>query len=407
MLPRLAMLQDHLAGTSVVASPNPRQQQAQVVHTTGGSLLGTHPTWMELSRAALHHNVRHCSDQAGGIDLIASVKANAYGHGVVEVSKLLSEVGVHTLWTGSFQDALALRRAGLQDARILMFAGALPSAMGELLAADVVPTVVNLEAAQAVSAAAITRGTRASVCVKIDCGFGRLGARVDKGGLELLQAVHAMPSVRLDCVYTHLPFVDQAGLDWAMAGTAAFAQLMKELAALGIPPPEIIQAGASGEVLTRTVQPVDTAVCVGHALYGIDPFTTLGLGGEQPLRSSSTQVVLASIKSRLIHVMRHDGVAAGFAHTGLSYVGAAAQATPDAPITLGVIPFGLGDGARIAAEGQTAFVVIRGLSLPVVATSLVRTAHATLVGSLTDCCTLSWAGVHYDRSHVMPRCSTG
>lgn len=312
------------------------------------------------------HNVRVCSEHSGGRDLIASVKANAYGHGVVEVSRLLDSAGVSTLWTGSFEDALAVRDAGV-DARILMFAGALPSAMGELLSAGVVPTIVNLAAAEAVSAAA-TKPT--SVCVKIDCGFGRLGARVDKGGLELLQAVHALPNVSLDCIYTHLPFVDREGLAWAMAGTAAFAQLVDELDQAGIPRPTIIQAGASGEVLTQSVQPVDTAVCVGHALYGIDPFTTLGLGGEAPLQNGDTRVVLASIKSCLIHIMQHDGVADRYLDTGLHYIGAAAKGSSDSLVTLGIIPYGLGDGARVAVPGQTTVVVVRGVKLPVVSVSL-------------------------------------
>ena len=67
------------------------------------------------------------------------------------------------------------------------------------------------------------------VCVKVDCGFGRLGARVDKGALELLRQISKLPNVVLECVYTHLPFTDAPGLEWAMAGTRAFAQLMGEL----------------------------------------------------------------------------------------------------------------------------------------------------------------------------------
>jgi alanine racemase len=106
--------------------------------------------------------------------------------------------------------------------------------------------------------------------VKVDCGLGRLGARVDAGAAELIEAISRLPHLRVGCVYTHLPFTDGPGLEWAMAGTAAFGRLMRDLEARGVPRPAIIQAGASGEVLTRTVQPVDTAVCVGHALYGVD-----------------------------------------------------------------------------------------------------------------------------------------
>ena len=328
--------------------PAPARARSSAASSAEQTHHGTHPTWLQLSRSALHHNVEICRRAAGGdgIHFIASVKANAYGHGVVPVSEMLAEVGVDTLWTGSFEDATALRSAGLES-RVLMFAGALPSAMGELIEAGVTPTIVNLEAAQAVSDAA-TEPT--PVCVKVDCGFGRLGARVDKGALELLRQISKLPNVVLECVYTHLPFTDAPGLEWAMAGTRAFAQLMDELDAAGVVAPTIIQAGASGEILTKTVQPVDTAVCVGHALYGIDPFTTLGLGGDAPLGREAvreTRTVLAAIKSRLIHVMTHDEVSAEYSDTGMSYVGRAADASAESPCTLGIIPYGLGDGARI------------------------------------------------------------
>jgi alanine racemase len=318
---------------------------------------------------------------------IASVKAGAYGHGIVEVAQVLEDCGVHNLWTGSFQDALALRAAGI-GSRIFMFAGALPEGMAELVRIGVTPTIVNHESAEAVAAASTAP---VKVAVKIDCGFGRLGPRVDRGALELLQAVASNPCLILDCVYTHLPFGDRAGLEWAMAGTDAFAQLLDQLAAAGVRRPEIVQAGASGEVLTRTVKPVDTAVCVGHALYGLNPFTTLGLGGTAPLQASvtlrtSTRAVM-TVRSRLIHISRHESVSADYAATGLQFIGPAAAGTTEAPRTLGIVPYGLGDGARIAIPPQVAQVLIHGIRCPIVATSL---EYTTI--DLTMCVVA--AGIH-------------
>jgi alanine racemase len=334
--------------------------------------LATHPTWIEVSRSGIAHNVALCRE-AAGVDrlFIASVKAGAYGHGVVEVAQVLEECGVHHLWTGSFQDALSLRAAGI-GSRIFMFAGALPEGMADLVRIGVTPTIVNHESAEAVAAASTAP---VKVAVKVDCGFGRLGPRVDRGALELLQAVASNPCLILDCVYTHLPFGDQTGLEWAMAGTGAFAQLLDQLAAAGIRRPEIVQAGASGEVLTRTVKPVDTAVCVGHALYGLNPFTTLGLGGPTPLQASATlrtptRAVMAAVRSRLIHISRHESVSVEYAATGLQFIGPAAAGTTEAPRTLGIIPYGLGDGARIAIPPHVAEVLIHGIRCPIVATSL-------------------------------------
>jgi alanine racemase len=85
--------------------------------------------------------------------IIGSVKANAYGHGVVPVAQTLVKLGVYALATSSFDDAVALRRAGIA-AKIQMLAGALPSSIADLLHYQLVPTAHNMELARAISYAA-------------------------------------------------------------------------------------------------------------------------------------------------------------------------------------------------------------------------------------------------------------
>ena len=130
----------------------------------------THSTWIELSKSALRNNVELIKQAAGEhMQVIASVKANAYGHGVVAIAQMCADAGIDTVWTGSFVDAQAIQAAGIKS-KILMFAGALPSGMAELIAAGVVPTVVNIEGARAIAFAA-TKPT--PVCVKVDSGLGQ------------------------------------------------------------------------------------------------------------------------------------------------------------------------------------------------------------------------------------------
>ncbi len=138
--------------------------------------IATHPAWMELDLGALAANYRELERRAGpDVKIIASLKANAYGHGAVETAKVLFGLGVFALSTGSFRDAVAIREAGVTTP-ILMFGGNLPEGVGQYLEHDLIPTVYNMETARAVSEAA---NTPAAVYIKVDAGMGRLGIELD------------------------------------------------------------------------------------------------------------------------------------------------------------------------------------------------------------------------------------
>lgn len=91
----------------------------------------THPTWKEVDLDAVRANYRELARLAGPRKVIASVKANAYGHGIVEVSRAIADLGVYALATGSFEDAVAVRDAGIAT-KIQMFAGGLPASMKDM-----------------------------------------------------------------------------------------------------------------------------------------------------------------------------------------------------------------------------------------------------------------------------------
>src|SRR5581483_528394 len=148
----------------------------------------THPTWMEMDYAALDGNLAALRRRlAPGVGVIASVKANAYGHGLIEVMRRLVGTGIDTVATGAFRDALALRRAGF-DVDILMLGATLPEGIPELVQHRLIPTVHTIELAHAVSSA-VHEPTR--VYVKIDCGHGRLGFPL-AGAKAAVEAIAAL-----------------------------------------------------------------------------------------------------------------------------------------------------------------------------------------------------------------------
>jgi alanine racemase len=290
---------------------------------------------------------------AGKRKLIASVKANAYGHGAVEFARLLEAQGIDTLWTGGIAEAIAIREAGVQ-ARILLFAGYLPSDIPALLDRNFVPTIYDRD-----GAAAVSRAARAPtpIYIKVDSGLGRLGVPLPEAE-TFIRSVAAQRSIVIEGIYSHLPFGDPAGRDWALAHYREFTGLLGRLATLGIRPP-VTQIWASSGLLAK-MPDVCNAVCVGHLLYGLSPVS--------PDVAAATELkpALSAIKTRLIHVAHH--AAGEDLAIGGSYGGRNARIS-------GVVPLGLGDGMRNPVPGQQLALSLRGKRVPVLGVSL---EHTTL-----------------------------
>lgn len=311
------------------------------------------PLWAETDFEALAHNLAVVRRLAGQRRLIASVKANAYGHGAVPMARELARLGVDTLWTGSIDEALAIRAANVA-ARILLFGGYLPGDIPELLRNGLTPTIYDRAGAEAVSVAATEP---APTYVKVDSGLGRLGVPLPEAE-ELIRGVAALPNLIIEGIYSHLPFGSAAGRDWAREKYDGFAALLARLAARGIRPP-LTQVWASSGLLAG-MPDVCTAVCVGHLLYGLSPVA------PDVAPASELRPVMTAIKTRLIHVAHHAA--------GQDIAIGAQYGMKNARVT-GVVPLGLGDGMRSIAAGQTMSLLIRGRRATVIGVSL---EHTTL-----------------------------
>lgn len=307
-------------------------------------MLETLPTFMKLDYPAIRSNLaalrRHL---AAGVEIIPSLKANAYGHGVEAVARELAGCHVRMVSTGSLEDARALRRAGLPF-EILMFAGPLPAGLAELLGLNLIPTVHTLEHAEAVSA--FSAGRRSKVFIKIDCGHGRLGFPVQTA-LEIVEKIAKMPGIAIEGLYTHLPFSAPSGRAWAEAGIARFETLVRELRQRGIEIP-ITQARASAAIVTGLADSC-SAVCPGGLLYGKSPL-------NEPFADQDLfRPVLRRVTSRLIQITTDL--------TGSRYKDRVKGPT-------GVIPFGRAHGNRPAKAGAVSRVLVNGAAAPVLALSL-------------------------------------
>jgi len=314
---------------------------------------GQRPSWMEINLEAIERNYLEAVRRAGpSRRVIASIKANAYGHGVAEVAKVLDRHGVFAYWTGHVPEAIALRRSGVKT-KTIMFGGYLPDVIPELVQHDLIPTVYDEVGIAA--AARSGQGRPVPVYVKVDSGLGRLGVSLSEAR-AFISRVAKLPSLRLEGVYTHLPFSDVKGRDWALACSAKFQRLLDDLRNDGINPAVTQLWGSSGFIAEL---PDETnAVCIGHLLYGLSPVA------EEVARADGFQIACTGIKGKLIHVGRHPvgndlGISGQYRITG-------------AKVT-GVLAFGIGDGMRRAVPGQTVEALVQGKRVPVIGTSLEHT----------------------------------
>jgi alanine racemase len=299
------------------------------------------------SNVGLIRQIAGCDKQ-----LIASIKANAYGHGVVPIAQALQDLKVDALATGSLEEAQLLRHHGIV-LPILLFAFSDSELTTRAATEGFIPTLTDFQMAKTISGA-VKNVT--PIYLKIDAGLGRLGEPLDSAR-KWVERIFQLPNLEIEGIYTHLPFSDAKQRDWATQRLQAFDQFVEELKNAGYQF-SVTQAMASCCLLARLKDHCN-AVCVGHALYGLSPFSWPGSIDVSQLRP-----VLKNLKSRIIHTSRHvegSDIAVGGLY-GLKR-----------PRTIGVLPTGMAHGLCKPLEGRDMTVLIRGKRAKVLSVSLEHT----------------------------------
>ena len=278
---------------------------------------------------------------AADAELIAVVKADAYGHGAVPVAHTAVEAGAAMLAVATIDEGLVLRRDGI-TAPILVLLG--PNDLDDALTANLQQlacAVWDVDHARLLSAAA-TEQRPAAVHFKVDTGLTRLGAPLAEAEQRLAQ-VRALPNLRLDGLFTHYATADAPDDSFAREQLRLFEGFVR-----AVPdPPRWIHAAASAGVAALGAQPVCNAIRPGLALYGLAP--SAHLAGRVPLRPALSW---RSAVHRVVDVPAGTGVSYGHEFR-LPRAG-----------RIATVPVGYGDGLSRRARG--ARLLVRGLGLPIV-----------------------------------------
>jgi alanine racemase len=302
----------------------------------------TDPISMVVDLDAIRRNYATVKGMVGEhTQIIPSIKGDGYGIGAAAAAAVFKECGAYSVATGAVNDAMAIRRSG-NDMRIHMFPGILPEAMPLLFEYKLTPSIYNKELAQAASAAAKEKW---GVFIKVDSGFGRLGVPVDRA-LEFVKEVAALPNLWIEGIFTHVPYGDEPGREWAIQAIGRFRGLVEALKNEGFDIP-ITQCVASKSTLHGLyAEDGCNAISVGHLFFG-------GLGRE-PLGEEKTSKLVPAIQkvtARLIHVRHHDREGT---------IGSGGKIPVKAGTITGTIPVGLHEGYRSAAPGKISYVLVQG-----------------------------------------------
>lgn len=306
-------------------------------------------TWAEVNLDAVAYNVRAIKDYVGPkVEVIAVVKANAYGHGAVPIARTALENGATRLAVYRLMEGIELRRASI-TAPVLILGYTLPSEAEVVVRWNLTPTVNERAQAEALAAAAGRQGKRLPVHVKVDTGLGRFGLLPEQV-VPFCQAVLALSGLELEGLYTHFAVADESsesGRAYTRRQLDVYLAALGALEAHGITVP-LRHTANSAATLAVPDSHLD-AVRPGIALYGLSPFSN----GLVPI-SLQPAMTLKSLVIRL-HTLP-AGASVGYGRTFIT----------QRPTRVALVPVGYGDGYHrlISNRGQ---VLIHGQRAPIVA----------------------------------------
>jgi len=312
--------------------------QTSIVHEALSEATANQNAWIEVDLAAAAANVRTLKERLGPVEVIAVVKANAYGAGAAVLAPALEAAGVDRFAVVWPHEGYMLRQAGVTRP-VLVLGHAFPADATPAVRSGLTLTCHSLDLGKALSEAASWAGTTARVHVKVDTGLHRFGLAVDDA-VALAEALRRLPNVQVEGLTTHMANADEADDSFAEHQHEVFRQ-----AAARLPWIPYLHTANSATALRRDELRY-SGVRVGLALHGELPAYTPVVG----------VVPILSLRAR---VARVSDVPAG---EGVSY-GLTWRAPRDSRVAL--IPVGYGDGWR-RGLGNAGEVLIHGRRCPMV-----------------------------------------
>jgi alanine racemase len=312
------------------------------------------PVWADIDLDALAHNIRELKRRAGSAQLMAVVKANAYGHGAVAVARAALAAGADRLGVICLDEGEELRRAGITAPILVM--GFTPVSQAErAVELSLTPTVSSQQMALALARFAVEKGVTVTIHLKIETGLNRYGLPPEQL-LPLAESLRQLPGLDVEGLFTHFATGDEAEKSYVRLQFQRFTQVADKL-----PWIRMRHAANTANLIDMPELALDM-VRPGIGIYGCYP-------SPHVQRSVDLRPVL-SLKSRVARLRRlepGDSVSYGCTWTAAR------------PSVVALVMCGYGDGLRreLSNKGN---VLIRGRRAPIIG----RIAMDMCITDVTD-----------------------
>jgi len=291
------------------------------------SLMRRERAWVEVDLGAIAHNVQQIrSLLSRRTDLMAVVKADAYGHGATMVAQTVLQAGARWLGVATIPEGIELREAGIEAPILVLGATHTPEQIRAIAHWDLQPTLCTPKQAMVFSEtlASLANQPPLPVHLKLDTGMSRLGTPWREGA-NFTRLVQRLPHLHLASLYSHLATADSPDPQILRQQQQQFDQAIAQMRATGVNPPRLHLAN-SAATLTDASLHYDL-VRVGLAIYGLYP--------AEHLRAALSLRPALQVKARITQVKTLP------AGTGVSY---GHQYVTDGEIPMAVVGIGYADG---------------------------------------------------------------
>src|SRR3989339_1291653 len=297
------------------------------------------PTWVEIDLNALKHNLLAIKKQVGQhVKIMGIVKADAYGHGDYEVSRVLLNNSVEMLGIAILEEGIMLREKGIESP-LLILGGIFEEQIDDVIQYNLTPTAYDLKLADMLSKKANYFNKIVKVHVYVDTGMGSIGMKYNKA-VEFVKSLEDMKNLFIDGIYTHCSCSDEKESECTNLQIKRFRDILAALDTLKVCIP-LRHMANSGAILGYP-ESYFNMVRPGLSLYGLYP-------SEDISRDIGIRPVM-SFKTRIIHIKdMESGDVVGY---GRTY-------SITKPTRVATLPLGYDDGYNRLLSNQ-GNVIIKG-----------------------------------------------
>ena len=302
-------------------------------------------TYVEIDLDAIKHNIRCEREKVGDkVKIMAIIKANAYGHGDIEVAEALKDE-VEAYGVAIIEEALKLRKAGVTK-MILILGHTGIIWYDDLIKNDISQAVYSYEMAKILSEEAMRLGKKAKIHIKVDTGMGRIGFQPVKDNIEVIYAISRLPGIEIEGIFTHFARADEKTIEPAREPFRKYMAFVEELEKRGVKIP-IHHVSNSASIIGFSEANLDM-VRSGITTYGLYPSDEVAKDVLVLEPAMQWKSIISYIKT----------VEPG---TSISYGG---TFTAKEKMTVATIPVGYADGMKRDLSGKGR-VLIHGQYAPI------------------------------------------